>query len=199
MNTNRLPDPLEALGLGNPLLLSIEDVLSAAECAALIARIEEAGPTDAPVTTSRGMVMMPELRNNTRVMFDDGALAKLLFDRVSAALPPRLEKHWVLSGVNERLRCYRYGPDEYFRPHYDGAWQPSADERSLLTFMVYLNDVDAGGATAFPSLAHSVVPRAGRALLFNHRLLHESTTLEQGLKYAVRTDVMYRRDVAASG
>jgi hypothetical protein len=30
-------------------------------------------------------------------------------------------------------------------------------------------------------------------LLFNHHLLHEGAVVTQGLKYAVRSDVMYRR------
>ena len=35
-------------------------------------------------------------------------------------------------------------------------------------------------------------PRAGMALLFDHGLLHESRTLRAGVKYAVRSDVMFR-------
>ncbi|MGV3623231.1 MAG: prolyl hydroxylase family protein [Archangium sp.] len=200
MNAPRLlPDPQLELDSRNPLVIALENVLSPQECEALIARIEAEKPTAAPITTFGGFAMRPDIRNNTRVMFDDVPLATTLFERVKRSLPERLEEDWVLCGTNERLRCYRYAPGEYFRPHFDGAFHRNPDERSLLTFMVYLNDVDAGGDTAFPDLELSVKPRAGSALLFNHHLLHESTTLQRGLKYAVRSDVMYRRDARAHG
>jgi prolyl 4-hydroxylase len=34
------------------------------------------------------------------------------------------------------------------------------------------------------------VPEAGMVLLFEHRLMHEGSLLEAGVKYAIRTDVM---------
>lgn len=194
-----LPNPERELATRNPLVLTLEGVLSPAECTALIERIEAAGPTAAPVTTSRGFVMMPEVRNNTRVMFDDPALAMTLFERVRSHVPERLEEHWRLCGANERLRCYRYAPGEYFAPHFDGAFVRSENERSLLTFMVYLNECEAGGHTGFSDLELEVRPRPGRALLFSHRLRHEGATVLEGLKYVVRSDMMYRRDDAARG
>lgn len=200
MTTLRLlPDPREELDSRNPLVLTVDDVLTRDECASLIARIEAEKPSAAPVTTFSGFVMRPDIRNNTRVMFDDGSLATMLFERVREHLPEVLEAEWRISGANERLRCYRYEPGQYFRPHFDGAFVRSRDERSLLTFMVYLNDVEAGGDTAFLDLELTVKPRAGMALLFSHHVRHESTTLERGVKYAVRSDVMYRRDVRARG
>jgi predicted 2-oxoglutarate/Fe(II)-dependent dioxygenase YbiX len=190
---NLLPDPTRELDSKNPLVISLPEVLTATECAALIARIDAAGPTAAPVSTSRGFVMMPELRNNTRVMFDDPDLSALLYERVRAQVPPRLECDWVLCGANERLRCYRYATGQYFGLHFDGAFQRDPVERSLLTFMVYLNDCEAGGHTAFPDLELRFSPRAGAGLLFNHHLLHEGAEVTAGLKYAVRSDLMYRR------
>lgn len=194
-----LPDPREELDSRNPLVLTVDDVLSRDECESLIERIEREKPTAAPVTTFGGFAMRPDIRNNTRVMFDDVELATTLFERVRDHLPGVLEADWQISGANERLRCYRYEPGQYFRPHFDGAFVRSPDERSLLTFMIYLNDVDAGGDTRFLDLDLTVKPRAGMALLFNHHVRHESATMERGLKYAVRSDVMYRRDARARG
>ena len=194
MNTNRLlPDPDLELDGRNPLVLTVDDVLSRDECAALISRIVAEGPTAAPITTHRGFEMRPDIRNNTRVMFDDVALAGLLFERLRAAIPERLEGHWLVCGANERLRCYRYEAGQYFAPHFDGAFRRSRDEVSLLTLIVYLNECPGGGATNFPGLERTVTPKPGRALLFNHHLLHEGAVVTQGLKYAVRSDVMYRR------
>lgn len=39
-------------------------------------------------------------------------------------------------------------PGQQFAPHYDGAFSRE-DETSLLTFIVYLNDVKEGGHTTF--------------------------------------------------
>lgn len=194
-----LPDPERELDTRNPLVVTLEDVLSGPECAALIARIEAAGPTEAPITTAAGFVMRPDIRNNTRVMFDDPGLAATLFQRVRPHVPERLEEDWVLCGANERLRCYRYAPGQYFAPHFDGAFTRDRNERSLLTFMVYLNECEAGGHTGLIDLELEVAPRAGRALVFNHLLLHEGARVHRGLKYAMRSDLMYRRDGAPGG
>jgi len=173
-----------------PLVFSIGGVLSPDDCAATIARIEKLGPEAAPVSTSRGFVMRPDIRNNTRVMFDDRALAALLFDRIAAEVPDRLAGRRVV-GVNERFRCYRYAPGQRFAPHFDGAFTRSPVERSELTLMVYLNDSAEGGATAFHHLGLEVTPRTGSALLFQHRLLHEGCVVTAGVKYVLRSDVMY--------
>ena len=188
-----LPDPDLELDRFNPLLVTVDGVLSTEACTALIARIEAEGPTAAPITTARGFVMRPDIRNNTRVMFDDAALAGLLFERVRAALPERLEGGWWVCGANERLRCYRYEPGQYFAPHDDGRYRRSDDEASLLTLMVYLNECPGGGATNFLDIKRSVTPKPGRALLFNHHLLHEGAVVTSGVKYVLRSDVMYRR------
>ena len=38
-----------------------------------------------------------------------------------------------------------------------------------------------------------VSPRPGLALVFDHNLCHEGATLLEGVKYAIRTDVMFTR------
>lgn len=96
-------------------------------------------------------------------------------------------------GANERFRCYRYDVDQRFAPHYDGAFARNDDERSLLTFMVYLNESFRGGETHFHDFDVRVTPKTGMALLFQHFLLHEGRYVNEGVKYALRTDVMYRR------
>jgi predicted 2-oxoglutarate/Fe(II)-dependent dioxygenase YbiX len=176
-----------------PLVWTVPDMLPAEACAALVAKIEALGPEAAPITTPRGFVMRPDIRNNKRVIFDDVALAARLFDGVGAALPQRL-CGMRPSGANERFRCYRYEPGQRFAPHFDGAFvRDGTGERSLLTFMVYLNEEFDGGETAFHEFDVRVRPRTGTALLFQHRLLHESCVVTSGIKYALRSDVMYCR------
>jgi hypothetical protein len=172
------------------MVWTIADVLSPAECEALIHRIEEGKPAAAPVTTSRGFVMMPQVRNNDRVMFDDTGLAAALFERVRHSLPRDIDGRAPV-GANERLRCYRYAKGQRFKPHFDGAFTRSATESSELTLMVYLNDGFVGGETAFLDLEQVVTPKRGMALLFTHRILHEGCEVLNGLKYVLRSDVMY--------
>ena len=178
------------LDMSAPLVFTIADVLTVDERATMIARIDALGPTDAPVTTARGPLIMPELRNNQRVMFDDVAFAGALFGRVRSALPAQLHGRRP-AGVNERFRCYRYAPGQRFAPHYDGAFCRNPSEQSELTFMVYLNDGFVGGRTVFLDHGVEVAPRAGLALLFQHQLLHEGCEVEAGVKYVLRSDVMY--------
>jgi predicted 2-oxoglutarate/Fe(II)-dependent dioxygenase YbiX len=180
------------LDLEKPLSLTIDDVLSPAECASLIARIDAAGPTVAPISRASGPVLDLSTRNNTRVMLEDVALAHLLFERVRSKIPDTMKGRRAV-GANELLRCYRYAPGQRFRPHYDGAFTRSDEERSELTFLVYLNEGFAGGETALLDLDQTIVPKVGRALLFQHAILHEGCEVTSGTKYALRSDVMYRR------
>jgi prolyl 4-hydroxylase len=64
-------------------------------------------------------------------------------------------------------------------------------ELSLLTFMIYLNGGYKGGATRFESLA--VRGQPGTALVFEHGLIHEGGEVTEGVKYVLRSDVMYGR------
>ena len=101
---------------------------------------------------------------------------------VGDAGPPRRR-------LNERLRFYRYGPGQRFAPHTDGCHRRPNGEESLLTLMVYLSAVAAGGETRFETVA--IAPAPGLALVFDHDLLHEGAAVVEGQKYVLRTDVMY--------
>lgn len=171
------------------------EALSPAECAALVASAESVGFGDAPVTTALGFVMMPELRNNTRVMLDLPLLAAALWTRLAPVLPARLgaEGRWRAVGLNERFRFYRYEPGQRFAWHRDGAYHRDLAEGSRLTLMLYLNDDCEGGETQFdldPAL--SVRPETGAALAFAHEVRHQGAAVTRGVKYVLRTDVMYR-------
>jgi hypothetical protein len=175
------------------LVFTIEGFLTPEECAQHIATSESGGYDAAPITTSQGPMMRPDIRNNARVIVDDVDLAAALFPRLAPHLPARIEGATPI-GINERFRFYRYDPGQTFAWHTDGYYARPNGERSQLTFMVYLNDGYAGGETNF-SLRYpgevSVVPKAGMALLFVHHLMHEGARLREGRKYVLRSDVMY--------
>jgi len=137
-------------------------------------------------------------RNNDRALLDDKALAARLFDRLRPHLPAEYGD-WRLEGLNSRFRFCRYREGQQFTKHRDGAWAPSADERSWLTVMLYLNDAGefVGGATRFfDDAPESIAPREGQAIVFDHRQWHDGEAVTKGVKYVMRTDVMYRRQGA---
>jgi hypothetical protein len=189
------------------LINDLEDVfvvrgfLSPAECEHHIARSESAGYGDAPINTFGGQVVNKGMRNNDRVMLDDPALAAALWGRLQPFVPPRRGR-WKAVGLNERLRFYRYDPGQRFCWHFDGAFERSPTEVSNLTFMVYLNGGFTGGATEFDfrlmgvttagEAITRVVPEAGMALVFVHRIFHQGAPVTAGRKYVLRSDVMYR-------
>ena len=179
------------LDLQVPFVWTVDGVLSPTECREQIARIEALGPQVATIDMRGGPVLDPGTRNNDRVIFDDVELAARLFARVRSRLPERMLGKAPVS-ANERFRGYRYRVGQRFAPHYDGSFQRSPQERSLLTFMIYLNDDFTGGETDFLELRQTIRPRAGQALLFQHFLLHEGCVLKQGTKYALRSDILYR-------
>ncbi|KAI5303827.1 hypothetical protein KEM56_007145 [Ascosphaera pollenicola] len=122
-------------------------------------------------------------------------------------------------GVNERLRFLRYGPGQFFKremiksvkeiAHADSMFTSPNGEKSYFTVHLYLNDsAEAlqpndiheetlrGGSTPFLSANRKrrldVWPKAGRVLLFQQRkLVHCGDRVNQGVKYTVRSEVMY--------
>jgi prolyl 4-hydroxylase len=176
---------------------TVTGVFTPSECQALMARMEALGPELAPVTTAKGPVVRTDIRTNARVMFDDADLAQVLLGKIAHALPQAIDGR-ALVGLNERFRGYRYGPGQAFKPHLDGSVQ-LGNASSELTLLVYLNDGCEGGETRFlfePQV--SVCPQQGTALLFAHRVLHEGVELRAGLKWALRTDVMYAASFRAA-
>ncbi|WP_052732204.1 2OG-Fe(II) oxygenase [Hymenobacter terrenus] len=93
-------------------------------------------------------------------------------------------------GLNELFRFYRYQRGHQFKGHFDESYIRSEQEASYFTFMVYLNDNFQGGDITFRGL--SIQPRQGMALIFLHSLYHAGSEVTQGVKYVLRSDVMYR-------
>ena len=96
----------------------------------------------------------------------------------------------------EPLQEVKYEPGEYYRPHNDyynecETWESGNRHH---TFLVYLNDVEAGGETAFPRLNLTVSPIKYAALVFNNvldsgepdeRTQHEGVAPTAGVKHAI--------------
>jgi predicted 2-oxoglutarate/Fe(II)-dependent dioxygenase YbiX len=174
-------------------LFVIPQFLTPEECDAFIERSEQLGYTDAPLNTPFGPLLRKDVRDNERLLLDDPELAAAWWGRAKGLL---VEEWcgWKVVGLNARFRFYRYGPGQRFAPHTDGCFRRDNGDESQFTFLVYLNDGFEGGATAFHESRASllVTPERGKALVFDHRQLHEGLPVVRGRKYVLRTDVMYR-------
>jgi prolyl 4-hydroxylase len=102
----------------------------------------------------------------------------------------------------EPIQAQRYAVGQEFKQHHD-YFAPNTDiyERyakdlgqRTWTFVVYLNDVVAGGATHFPMIETAVKPKRGCAALWNnlhadgrpnYASLHQGMPVVQGVKYII--------------
>lgn len=172
-------------------VFEIPGVLPAQECRAMIERAEASGFGEATINAADGPRVARETRNNDRVIIDDPELARTIWSRVAPDIPAiRLGRQ--ARGLNERFRFYRYNTGQKFDWHADGAFERPNGERSLLTFMIYLNAGYDGGETRFEA-GVSVRGEAGSALVFGHGLIHQGAAVTAGTKYVLRSDVMYGR------
>ena len=102
----------------------------------------------------------------------------------------------------ESMQIIHYGPEQEYRPHFDafnlslprGQRAAKWGGQRLVTALVYLNKVQAGGATQFPKLGITVPATPGRMVIFHntthdisgpHPLsLHAGMPVEAGEKWA---------------
>jgi predicted 2-oxoglutarate/Fe(II)-dependent dioxygenase YbiX len=174
-------------------VFSLPQFLSSAECSELVELAEASGFESAGVRTGEGQVAMPRIRNNERAMLENRAWVATLWERLSRTPLPTLDGQ-VAVGLPKDLRFYKYLSGQRFKMHKDGPWVEGG-LASKLTFLVYLNDGFAGGETDFRDF--KVVPATGAALLFVHDTWHEGAAVTEGIKYVLRSDVLYCNDVGA--
>lgn len=166
----------------------IQTLLTGDECARYIALTEARGYEPATISTRRGHVLDLERRDNDRLIVDDPALAGEIWTRLACHVPAFYWGQQAI-GLNERFRFYRYAPGQSFKGHSDAAFRRPNGEESKLTVLIYLSADFSGGETAF--LHSMVTPRRGAALVFRHSLFHEGRPVLSGIKYVMRTDVMF--------
>lgn len=180
----------------------VRNALSEEDCLGILNAVNNKKFTPALVNVGGGIQQfIPEYRDGHRVIIDSPELASWLLEVLRPHLPEQLEDGSHLVGLNERLRFLCYTPGQFFEEHFDGCYirphgHPRAGDRSQITVQVYLHDLPerCGGATTFfPDELYSVKhqPEAGSVLLFTQNLLHEGSLVREGIKYTVRTEVMY--------
>lgn len=205
---------------GVPGAFQLLNLLTADECARLVALTEELGYLeDAAVSLPRAI-----RHNHSATWISDDATTDLLWQRCHHCFHRDDDfagKQAV--GLNARFRFYRYSEGDYFAAHTDGSWPGSRvidgelvhnaydDRWSQLSFLLFLSTDFVGGATRFyvdpndpgqPSRdshsANSIDVRTplGGALCFPHGVhplhcLHGSEPISAGVKYIIRSDVLF--------
>ena len=115
-------------------------------------------------------------------------------------------KFFALNGIDpaygEPCQGQRYDVGQEFKPHTDYFTPGGPDFEKFCsvagqrtwTFMIYLNDVDAGGATRFKVIKKTFQPEAGRLVCWNNQrpdgsvnpnTLHHGMKVRKGLKYVI--------------
>jgi hypothetical protein len=194
-----------------PGVFQLLNFLSKPECDKLIQISEALGYLeDAAVSLPR------KIRHNCNVTWvTDETTTDLLWERSKLffSLENNPTKKIFPIGLNTRFRFYRYQTGDYFGQHTDGAWPGSRvmnkqliangynDRISQLSCIVFLSDGYIGGRTEFysqtePSEKISVKTPLGAALCFPHgahpqHCPHSSEIITAGVKYIIRTDVLF--------
>lgn len=98
---------------------------------------------------------------------------------------------------SEDMQVLKYEVGQFYRVHHD--YIPHQADRQcgprILTFFLYLSDVEGGGGTRFPQLGITVEPKQGRALIWpsvynsdpfkkDARMMHEAMEVTAGTKFA---------------
>ena len=174
----------------NRFKVTIDNLLTQDECDNLIKTGENSGFELSSIRTGKGDVIREDIRNNSRVILDDKSFANELFDKIKGNLPKEVDG-WKLKGLNEQVKIYKYTEGQQFKMHRDAPYVRNENERSFFTMMVYLNEGFEGGDTFF--MDGSIIPKTGNCLIFWQDQLHAGVEVTKGVKYAIRTDVMYEK------
>lgn len=152
-----------------PSVVVFDDLLSSDECDELIRLSRLKLKRSAIVDPASGAEKVIEERSSSGTYFDvcEDAFIERLDRRVAALM------HWPMeNGEGFQILNYQVGAE--YRAHFD--YFPAHDPGSQLhlarggqrvsTLVMYLNDVQEGGETTFPSVGISVTPKKGSALYF---------------------------------
>ncbi|TAG92153.1 MAG: 2OG-Fe(II) oxygenase [Bacteroidetes bacterium] len=169
---------------------TIENFITPEECEQLIFFSENIGYKEAEISLNSGAKMMKNIRNNERLLYKDENLAKNYWLTLKNYCPQTIDNYQAI-GLNEQFRFYKYEINQRFKRHIDGRFIRNENEESRITFMIYLNDDFEGGETTFDEI--KIKPKIGNALCFIHEQKHEGSPVITGIKYVLRSDVMYQK------
>jgi prolyl 4-hydroxylase len=163
------------------------------------------------VTCKRLVTMIDAKRRPSTLLSDSGNSSfrtseSCDMNRHSPEIQPIDEGLAHLLGMDpawgETMQGQRYAAGQYFKAHHDyfhegeSYWpaMKAAGGQRVWTAMIFLNDVEEGGATWFPQAGVRVKPKRGTLLAWNNMkpdgspntaTLHEGTAVSEGVKYII--------------
>lgn len=174
---------------------TIRNVLTEAEAQWLIDRGEKWGFEQSTVYSAEAddNIVAKHIRDNHRVLETFPALSASVWAAIEPLFPAEIDGK-KKAGLYQLWRYYRYHPGQNFAPHQDHVvFGDDLDgTESRFTFLLYLNGAAEGGETGFPKIGAVVRPSTGMGLAFRHENWHEGKTVVGGVKYVIRSDVMYK-------
>jgi prolyl 4-hydroxylase len=135
-----------------------------------------------------------------------GCHSECFEDPVTQQIRERIATITGIPEINqEYIQLLRYEVGQYYNTHSD--YIPHQQNRPagvrVLTFFMYLSDVDEGGNTSFPNMNITVVPKKGRAILWpsvldedpnagDSRTDHEALPVVAGIKHGANVWIHQR-------
>lgn len=171
-------------------------VLDAQLCDELIAAFAADAASHEAVTAADGSPIFRQLIITGRLGAwpDLHARVARRFKAVVQAYRADFTEDWLPAdmGWEElRLKGYQPGTGEHFPLHVDVVNRDTA--RRALAFFAYLNDVEEGGETVFPTLGMGVKPQRGNVLVFPPLWIfpHEARPVVSGPKHILHSYLHY--------
>lgn len=189
---NTKPDV--SFSLKNPDISVIDNFLTASECTELIELAKAKLTRSTVVDDKTGEPVEHSARTSSGAFFTKGETPLV------ADIEQRISMRTGIPVDNgEGLQVLKYEVGQEYRPHYD-YFDLKANQvvdnlknggQRILTFLVYLNTPELGGATCFPDVELEVAARQGRGLMFSYapdpssKSLHGGLPVLQGEKWVI--------------
>ncbi len=181
------------VGMRQPRIVVLRDLLSDAECDALIEQARPRLSRSETVVNRTGGSEVNAARTSQGMFFSrgEGDLVRAIEARIAALL------NWPVDR-GEGLQVLRYGVGAEYRPHFDYFDPAQPGSQAILkrggqrvgTVLMYLNTPEAGGATTFPDAGVEVHALRGSAVFFAYeqpspltRTLHGGAPVLAGEKW----------------
>ena len=189
---------IECLAGINDHIFILHTILRETECDAIIDLAENTGFKIAGIYTDADgeTIIDTNKRRSMRCILDSAEFSKLLWKRIQHGSIHRFPNGLVAKRLNEHLRILKYTEGDSFAIHKDGNYlTPDMSEISQYTVLVYLNDDYEGGFTTYYNTAEEagipIIPKKGSVVIQHQKCLHNVPSLISGIKYALRTEIMY--------
>ncbi len=183
------------LALNAPRVVLFGGFLSDAECDELVAMSARKLERSTVVNAATGEYDVHPDRTSEGTHFTRGEnpLIRRIEARISEVVSCPVQN-------GEPIQILHYTPGAEYKPHFD-FFDPTFDGNDkvlamggqrIATLIMYLNDVEAGGATVFPDVGLDVLPKKGNALYFaytaedgqlDRRTLHGGNPVGRGEKW----------------